>query len=197
MLTRILLALFTLATFHLGHSTSPGGREHGHVPEALERHWEQAHGRAGPREGCWSGIPCQILRRELMHEKTPQWGEASKESLQEWFCHREKLKSFPLALLWDESSAWPELGRVKGSGGRSPRHNAQGICVWFAVGWGMTCAKRAQRHMGMEQPQERILHSSNLATGPNAFRFFFPTVLGFTRLPKLVNSHGIWFWDAR
>lgn len=124
--------------------------------------------------------------------KTLQWGEASKESLQECFCHRQKFKSFPLTALQDGSSAWPELGKVKGSGGRSPRHEAQGSCVWFAVEWGMTCAKRAQWHLGMEQPQERILHSSKLATGLNAFRDFFPIVLGFTRLGKLVHISEPW-----
>lgn len=184
MLTRISLALFTSATAR--------PQEEGSMA-MCQRHWGGTESRhmAGqlPREGCWPGIPYQILRKELVNERTLRWGEASKESLQECFCHRQKLQSFPLGPLWDESSAWPVLGRVKGSGGTSPRHKAK---VWFTVGWGMTCAKRAQGHVGMDQLQERILHSSKLATGLNAFRDFFSIVLCFTGLHKLVPISEPW-----
>lgn len=104
MLTRISLALFTSATFHLGRSTSPGGREHGHVPEELGRHWEQARGRAAAQRRVLPGIPYQTLRKELVNEKTLQRGEASKESLQECFCHRQQLNYHVLST--DSSPGW-------------------------------------------------------------------------------------------
>lgn len=54
-----------------------------------QRHWggtESRHvGGQLLREGCWPGIPYQTLRKELVNEKTLQWGETSKESLQECF----------------------------------------------------------------------------------------------------------------
>lgn len=179
MLTRISLALFTSATFHLGHSTSPGGREHGHVPEELGRHWEQARGRAAAQRRVLPGIPYQTLRKELVNKKMLQQGEASKESLQECFCHRQQLNYHVLST--DSSPGW-ELsmtcaGQSIGEWWVKSQTQGTGNCVWFAVGWGMTWAKRAQWHMGMEQLQERILHSSKLATGLNAFRDFFPVVL--------------------
>lgn len=73
MFARILFALFTSATFHL-----PQEEESMAV---CQRHWggtgSRHRGGQLPREGCWPGIPYLTLRKDLVSEKTLQWGEAS------------------------------------------------------------------------------------------------------------------------
>lgn len=127
MFARVLFALFTSATFHLGHSTSPGGGEHGRVPEALGRHWEQAQGRPAAQRRMLAWDPRPDPEKGVGKWKDTTMGRSKLRVIARVFLPQAEVLSTDSSP--EESSAWPELGRVKGSGGRSPRHKAQGsVC---------------------------------------------------------------------
>lgn len=159
-----------VCTFHLGHfSPSPGGREHGRVPEALGRHWEQAQGRPAAQRRMLAWDPLPDPEKGFGKWKDTTMGRSKLRVIARVFLPQAEV--LPLTPLQNESSAWPELGRVKGSGGRSPRHKARGSV--YDLLWDEGLVPR--------RPWDTWERSSSKpATGVNAFRDFCPTVLGFT-----------------
>lgn len=157
MLTKSSLALFTSAT------TRPLGEREGSVV-VCQRGWggtkssRQVAGQL-PREGCWPGISYQPPRKELINEKRPRWGEASKESLQGvrlfWPQAVASLsRPFPPAPLWGAEPSMTHAGQGKGEWwDMSQTQGMRGLCM-------MCC--RMRHGLGQEGP---VTHGNGASTG--------------------------------
>lgn len=87
-------------------------------------HWEQAQGRPAAQRRMLAWDPLPDPEKGFGKWKDTTMGRSKLRVIERVFLPRAEV--LPLTSLQNESSAWPELGRVKGSGGRSPRHKARG-----------------------------------------------------------------------